>query len=164
MADSGFEVQDALSERAAEAARLVRLFILIPVLLILLPPLIELVLLLSAIVTLENSAEHIADMAAVGASPSVIRAEIAAMRWGVDGRSVQCGVLRQKCGGADGAAQKWLGLRPVAGHNDAQPGERLQVRLCCNHRLLFGSLFSRVFGSSDDGRVPLEAAAESVRR
>ena len=163
MAESGYELQDVVSQRAAEAAHLVRLFILIPLVLVLLPPLIELVLLLSAIVTLENSAKHLADMAAVGASPSVIAAEIGAVGWGVDGSSVQAGVLRQSCGGAEAGSTGWLHLAPVAGCNDAQPGDRLHVRLCYEHRLLFGSLLASVFGASDDGFVPIEAAAESIR-
>ncbi|GEM_PF-6703091 len=85
------------------------------------------------------------------------------MRLGVDGPRVQVAVLRRE-GGADGAAGTWLHLRPVAGHNDAKAGERLQVRLRCDHRLPFGSLFAGVFGASNDGRLPLEASAESVRR
>ncbi|GEM_PF-4605616 len=81
MVESGCELQDVLSARAAEAARLVRLFILAPVILILLPPLTELMLLLGAIVTLESNAAQLADMAVVGASPSAVKRRLQRCGW-----------------------------------------------------------------------------------
>lgn len=138
-----------------------RFYVLIPLILVLLPMLLEFGCLLNASMCLNQQASHLAEMAAIGAAPEVIEAELDRCRGGVDGRFAECSMLHRH-GDAGGAVWKILGR--AAGENDATPGDSIRVRLHYDHALVLGGLLAPFFGAQSDNTVDLDALVEVMRR
>ncbi|MGI5819023.1 MAG: hypothetical protein ACOX9R_13095 [Armatimonadota bacterium] len=138
--------------------------VLVPVFLVLLPALLEFGFVMNAAVSLNRAAADVGALAAAGASPEVIAANVGARRGGVDGRFVQCVALRSDWDPAHHRWSSWRHLGMAEGQNNAATGERIMVRLEYHHPLLLGSLLAPLFGASADNTVSLEAATEVARR
>ena len=141
-----------------------RFYLLVPVILILLPLLIEFACMVNAIVCLKHVAAEAGEAAVAGAAPSVIEARIDACRGGVDGRFVDCTALCSQWDPATNAWSAWRTLQMAAGGNDARPGDRIKLRLTYDYTLVLGDLLAPLFGADQDGIVDLEAVVEFARK
>lgn len=140
-----------------------RIYILVPLIIVLLPALVEFGYMLNATLALKAAAGEAASAAAAGAAPAVIETKVEACRDGVDGRFVQCTALSSERDGAAGLWSPWRRLGMAAGENDADCGDRVQIRLQYDYPLVLGGLLAPVFRADGDNTVDLEAVAEAVR-
>ena len=136
---------------------------IIPVVLILLPGILEFGSMLRATIALEREARSVARMAADGAPPRQIVATVKQRRGAVDGRFVECDIL---CNHRDPVSGRWCGWRrpgSAEATNDAAVGDRIIVRLTYDHVLLLGGI-SRPGPAVEDGSVRLDSVVEVLRK
>ena len=138
--------------------------LLVPVILGMLPLMIECASLINATVSLHRVAAEAGAAAASGAAPSVILAKIDARRSGIDGRFIDCRALCTRWGGSSGSRSGWSDLQMDGGGNDAAAGDRISVRLHDDHALVLGGLLAPLFGADADNTVELEAVERRVRQ
>jgi hypothetical protein len=140
-----------------------RVLIAMPLLILLLPGLLEFAGILRATLCLNSLAREAASMASVGAAPRVIDAAVDSCREGVDGRFVECMLLRSHWDPGREQWCPWSRLGSREGENDAELGDRLRVTLECDYQFVLGSLTARFFGGTTEGTTRLESTA-TVRR
>ena len=139
-----------------------RTLLLVPLILVLMPGLVEFTCMLNAVLSLNETADRAATAAGAGAGPEEIGAIVRRCRHGVDGRFVQCEALRiRRDAGGHGSLP---GPQPGAMSAANGAGERIRVTLEYDYELVLGCLLAPFFGAGDDARVELQAVADAVRQ
>ena len=142
----------------------VRLYIVVPLALLILPAVVEFVWLVRANVELNSAAARAAEVAKVGGTPDQLRASLSVSCDRIDWRRVTFRISRQSADDLTHGSTAWRVLGVSGPQNDAMPGEQIRVEVGYSHQLLVGHLSGFFLGADESNQIPLEARAEVLRR
>jgi hypothetical protein len=153
----GQDISDNRSER-------VRLSVLVPLGLLLVPGLVEFGTLLRANLALADAAHEAAEVAQVGGAPSRIGETAKTCRPSLASDRLALVCWHRGRTEPDEDCPPWCVLDASGGENNAESGEQIRVQLRYRHELLFGGISGPFFGASADHTVPLRASVDVVRK
>jgi len=141
-----------------------RVVLLVVALLLLLPGMIEFGLLVQTTKSLNHVAAQVAEVAAAGATPARMDAQVVSCASGINPMRISCTYLRRSWDQAQERWGPWRMLGAKGAENDAGAAEQIRVRLEYPHKLILGQLSGRLLDASEDHTVVLQATVDTARR